>query len=223
MLNFLRRWSLPSKAQIEEWERETEFTPDVWKIEMQEFVYLFEYGEAMREHIRYDIIDQSSYFGATAFTVADNFAMWYHRLGKATYPIAMEVKKNFNIQDVKMLNLTQGNARVRGELHHVRPQALFELDTHRLNGIQFIRKPILLDIPFRKELKIIDVQTGHYTRKMTGQQHHNEIEAFMYVGNPEYWSARLDAGFNFPQGAFIQPEGPKSKPFYYFSNKMNAI
>lgn len=220
MFTFIRNLFRPSlKKIIAEAEREVDFTPDVWDIEQKEFHHLFEYGEAKRDERRYDIISEFSVYQGVAFTQESHFGMWVHDIGPASYPIMLETRRKKVTAPVRMLALGNGSARIRGEWHLIQPEGLIELDKYRLNGIQFLRKPVSIDFPHRKIIDITDQNDGSVTRKTTGEQHYKKIKAYAYFGIKEYWDTRLDAGFDYPTATYNVPTGPKSIPFYDFKSK----
>lgn len=216
MFNRLYAWyfrRLFPARQLIEWSRDEDFSPDVWQLEMRDMVPIFEYGEAMRTGKLYSMLGEHSFCVGVAFTCSSRFRMWQRNLEEVPFPIALEAKGKLKLFPYKAV-MPEG--RIKGELHWVRAGALYALDKQRLNGIQFIRTPIAVDVPHRKELKITNQSDGTYKKVLTGEQHYKKIEAFTYIGVSSYWNDLLDGGFHYPRSRYVTPEGVKSKPYYEF-------
>lgn len=194
---------LPTVTEFNTWT--PPFTPDVSYLEMQEFVPLLEFGDAQRSQPNYRLIDEHSFFEAHAFTTKEAFVMYRHANEEPTAIAFAKGRK------------TRNRARIRGELHMVQSKGIFALDIHRQNGIKFRRIRIPVDLPHREEMIITDPDTGHYRRFLTGLQHYKKIDAYVYLAVPEFWEPKLDGGYEFPLCTLKEPKGPKSKPFYTFS------
>lgn len=206
---FKRRENKPTVTQFSQWMLETQYTPDIAFLESKKFIPVLEYSDAQRDHVNYCQIDIHSYFRAHAFTKDACFKLLMHDNG-GKFAIALKEKKSFfGLADSQP-------ARIRGELHMIEPEGIVKLDTVRQNGVKFKRIPISIDIPFREEIKVWDLPSGHYRKILTGEQHRIVRSAFIYVGIPEYWGPQLDGGYLFPRASYTVPQGAKPKPFYYF-------
>jgi hypothetical protein len=161
------------------------YTPDMHHLQTYEKVRLFVYGEDMSSMPKYEELLGEFEPEATAFTF-ENFETWKHKLGKETYPIALEKRSSTRAYHAwaKADSLNPPWAKVKGEVYLVPPERIFFLDSYRKNGVEFVRKRVHLILPFRHV-------------KYPGFPQLQDMKAWMYVGKPDYWADRLDAGANF--------------------------
>lgn len=104
-------------------------------------------------------------------------------------------------------------AKMRGELHIVRPYTLFKLDTYKENLVQFKRKRVHIVIPYIEEGVN---RNGEAFR--TGEKVYILV-AWMYVGVREYWNKHLDAGFRFKKAGVFSSKRRWLKEYYDFNDK----
>lgn len=194
--------------------REVDFTPDVAALEMKGMVRLFEYGECMTPYVLYKDILCCSVCHGTAFTVEAKFKMVTNTRDK--YPVVLEASRKEQRQ-VAYPYPNGTAARIKGELHSVTPQTLFELDRRRLNGVRFKRVRLQVDVPHHKILSY-DNKHGEPKIVKTGQLH-EVTNAWVYIGIKELWTKHLDGGYNFPSSKLIVPDGINPRPYYHFEGK----
>lgn len=191
------------------------YSPDAWKLELQEFQHLLVYQPY--EEIK-DLVE-ASIPTAVAFTQDAEFGMWKHTDEHMSHPLVMRVSKPKRPQK-HVSRFTMEPGRIRGQLLAIRPYQLFELDTFMMNGVLYQRELVKVEIPYRQVLFVNkpDLIT-------TGVQHFTELEAWMYLGVPDMWDQHMDGGFNYPKMPLRDPSKTnkkKVKPFYaYYDFKDN--
>lgn len=202
--NIPRPWDEPATA----------FTPDFMWLERHEYVLLFVYDELMRNRRHYDeLIGKDSLSLAAAFTYDRDLALWKKKLGDETFPIPLlgadRVYRGAGITSKKLHKMVPDDlgpgllARIKGELHAVRPHAFWNgLDKHYLNGVEFQRQRVKVLVPYRLQLDGVGVDHNVYVQ---------EVRCWMYIGIKDYWRNQLDGGMYFtPVGAYF-PRSPVTK------------
>lgn len=208
MFNFLRQnvsaVSLPSKHEVAWMTEDVSHSPDLGYLEQFEFQLLFSPDETQRGFEKYSLIEDSA-FVCTAYTQS-NFNFWEERVRtKVGTPIPMlATQPTFG-------NIFPPSLKIKGEVHAIRPYQFKNLDNHKENRVQFLRKRVRLVVPYREVLNlpeptepsVIDGIVQPLPLALMGKQgvlspyeKVHLIKAWMYVGNPAYWDDILDAGFN---------------------------
>lgn len=181
------------KDILRRWEAITEFTPDASLLTQYEIIPVFLYGTLMEGYPEAGLVTQFNNMSTlTAFTYG-NFSCWKKKLGKLSFPIAMEPTPS-------PYSLAPANT-VKGQLFFLFPEAFYELDKRFRNGLQFTRKLVPI-CAFNREQR----------RPMVEY----EFEAFMYIGNPEYWENQFDAGYWFEPVQVMNPNKFYPVPYYFF-------
>jgi hypothetical protein len=172
-----------------------EYTPDMWRECRFEWRRLFIPDEMQRGFYRYPLIQENSWFRARAFT-EESFTMWKKKLGEASYAIVLpQAYSNVPL------------AHIGGQLHYVRPNLFKELDKLKLNGLQFIRRPVSVMVPFREQV----------SSRTAGHERVRRCYAFMYVGIADYWNRELDGGYYFEPVRRYESKSAFVKDYYLFS------
>jgi hypothetical protein len=107
-----------------------------------------------------------------------HFSVWRKQLHRASQIIPLESKF-----------LATPFLTIRGELWKVRTERLIALDTIKGNTVQFIRRRVPIIIPSTGFC--VEKGTHEYRMHTRGIE---EREAWMYIGNPEYWTHKLATG-----------------------------
>lgn len=183
--------NLPSPEEARWLTESVDRTPDMSVLEESEFQLLFCPDRTQRGCSQYELIEDSVYL-AYAFTLK-RFNYWLQRDG---LPIPMLATSN------ERLKYFPPPLKIKGEIHAVRPYQFAKLDKAKDNLVSFRRQRIKLLIPHCPKLKIPDrYENGKPVPLMTGQyqlgaERIKPIEAWMYVGEPNYWDGLMDAGYN---------------------------
>ena len=207
-------------AQFKEWalKQSLEYTPDVGILSQYPIQRLFVPDELQRFHPGEDLLRDYSEPLGHGFTKTQ-FSMFKTRLGREYgqyYPVIVEDRFS-----------TSPFARIKGELYAVSAGLFSEqLDRYKENGVQFVRKRIIVDIPFRtvrKELeqKVVITADGKRSSRVTGSTTNTsdlkqiQVKAWMYIASSEFWLPLIDDGFLFqPVKTYTDKSG---KPYYFFS------
>lgn len=205
-----------------------EFTPDMAQLCLRPYQRLFVPDEMMQGRFRNNMLTEEATRRLWAFTV-DNFSAWRRALGKASTIIPLETKFT-----------SMPFAPMRGELWRVPSPVFKELDNYKQNGVDFIRKRVSLAIPITTERKnILHGRSGPYVRTQETRTVDYTIDAWMYVGNPEYWNHKLVTGFKInhikdgdkrsgrivgndtymPVSFYDKPNNDLIEAYYYYSAK----
>lgn len=157
---------------------EGSWTPDRLLIELSsDYVFVFEYGDMQTGMLHHKMLQsEESFVGYTM----DRYYLWTKRQGDFSYPIAL----NKGV-------LNQPRLKVRGELHKIPSWNLRNLDRHRQNGVQFIRK----------KRRILLETVGNNGK-------HLAVNAWVYIGLPSYWEEPLEWDNSFyrerPGASFVR-------------------
>jgi len=180
----------PDADWFEEIERETDFTPDIWRLERYQFQLMFIYGEMMRQHQMHSMVEEFSVPLAKGFTQG-KYSLWKKNLGNVSFPIALDVP--FSGAPLEA---------IKGELYAIQTSQYINLDKFKLNGYHFLRQRVPIVIPYRE---------------IGGYEQSTKIQAWMYVGISDYWVEQLDAGYLFSPVRVFKPSKAWTDKYYYFS------
>lgn len=158
-------------------------TQDTWWMDRHDLQLFFFYGDLMHKRNTLPLLKDNVTKLATAYT-EKNFTVFKKKLGKETFPIALETK----FESVPQLF-------VRGELVGVCYEAYKELDTNEGNGVEFNRKRVTVQVPYRKVMGGGRVSEGLSCN----------VRAWMYVASHKYWSDQIDGGYNFASVRIFSP------------------
>lgn len=185
-------------------------TPDLWWLGKRHLQLIFVYGTQMRGHPQHELIDQHSVYAATTYTDG-KFSLWKKKLGKESFPIAIE-----GSTPLPDGHLAAGwkpptwalppRARIQGELYAIDTQQLIALDKHYQNTLEFQRKRVPLVIPYKKlyripgsamQQQIAEQMGGRFKDEVvTSENDVATVKAWMYIGKSEYWTDQSDHLFS---------------------------
>lgn len=198
-----------TKDQVDQaaydWHRQCLLTPDVWKLEQSMYQLVFVPDDLMQGHRHNNLIAEYGYSGDTplhpgCFTL-ERFTYFKKDLGIESFGIPME-KKFKPLGYIGSYNPSP--SKIRGELYAILSPAIKTLDIHRQNGLQFRRIRTMIHLPYRevrfsKEQPIPNI-TPEFLRT---------VEAWMYVGVPEYWEDRISNLFGINEVKKFELDQPK--------------
>lgn len=204
--------SKPEEAAVA-WHQQNILTPDIWKLEQQQFQLIFVPDDMMRGRINNNLIAEAGYAGDTpvhpaCFTL-ERFTFWKKDLGINSIAIAME-------KEYKPSNFVRTPpipAKIKGELYAILSPRIKKLDIHRQNGIQFKRIRTSITLPYRQ----VEYSSKHPIPNISIEYIHT-VEASMYVGVPEYWDDRIGGIFDIKECNQFELDEPKFwlERFYKF-------
>lgn len=199
----------PDKEFFDKLPKSPRHTPDLFMLEQQQTVLLFEYGNLMKGmpgHNRMLPFQMK----APAFTI-EKFALVKKRLGNGTFPLALRLGLLNTIQNPKLQQITLPNAKIAGEVYVVPATHIPVLDNYRENGVSFIRKRVNLVLP-----QIGD--DGEPAR----------VSAYTYIANKKTWEKpvawdmtfyRREGGRDFGQcNTFHDYKRPWISQYHYFDH-----
>lgn len=220
MLSILKRKPVeivePYEALDQQWvaERmnEAHFTPDVNMLETRIWQALFLCGEDQPGYALYEeLIKPHVYLPegkrpAVAFTRA-KFSMW-----DKTWE---EKESEWEVGDKVIVPLDakfygQNHACIKGYLVMVARQAIYDLDKHWRNRLEFIRRRESIIIP----------QTRYRWTKAHGSEPPEKTitkrRAWFYVGNPKFWDNHIDAGYSSQALERIRSRSPWTEDYIHY-------
>ena len=206
----LKRVKPPPALFFENAAYETSHTPDAAFLERYKYQRIFIYDDMMQGHHAHNWIKDCAVPFCTAFT-AGSFIMKKKKLGKYTFPIALEAKGETNdlVYDPREQDVI---SQIKGELYKIETQELFTLDKRKKNTVECERKRVGLLIPATK------VVWSPFDESWESIERCHVIDAWMYVGINSYWSKQIDAGLFFSP---VQRFNPRSdtwlSEYYYFT------
>jgi hypothetical protein len=194
----------PDETWLHEAVLSREFTPDLHILQQKAKHLLFVYdnvpGVGLNQHLDDPALATNE---MSAFTLG-TFSLWKKSLGVHSYPIALKSE----VERGKYSKCPA--ARIRGELYLVNPNVFVTLDTQARNGVEFTRKKVKTYIPYR-------YSWSQTLGQMPFMERMFPVEAWMYVGNPEFWDQQLDGGYHFQPVKMYAPNRPWHKPYYSFT------
>lgn len=175
------------------------FTPDINLLQQKKLHWLFVCDEMMKHHVCNLLLSENT-LRCTAFT-AGTYTLW-----------KMREKKDF----IKIIPLSEGPAckSVKGELYLVPSETLISIDKYKKNGVQFRRRKIHINIPYRKE-----IWSDVYPKKRVLEKNLATLKAWMYEGITEFWEPLLDGGFTFKEVRSFIPKNDLLEEYYYFTTE----
>lgn len=192
----------PDAASLFEYERKLLFVYDGHQSKHEHFPRLVKYGPTLMD-------GYSNY--PTVFTM-QGFAFFHDTPTQKVIPLHAEEDSFFPC------------AKIKGQLHLVRPEVLVSLDKYYENGVQFRRRRVKLLLPyhqkargpwFTRDGRPLPRALQGWRAKETPEKLHI-IEAHMYIGRKAYWDNRLDGGYSTLQCPILFPNIEKNwLPRYY--------
>lgn len=186
MLEALKFW----KDKPDESTSLPEYPEDYCKLEQYMFQLVFVADEMMKGKKHHSFISEYAHhpepLHPSVYT-SSPFHFFFKDLGHGhSYPFALP-------SDFKPDGWLRGRedpGRIRGELWAVRPRAFISLDIHKQVGVQFRRERIRITYPTTP----IAWSNGRPLPKILPDVV-KTIEAWMYIGIPEYWKDQIGGIF----------------------------
>lgn len=184
-------YQLPDADELRFMKEETRYTPDVAKLEEFEYQLYFACDDTQRGHPKHNLLDGD--YKCPGFT-QQSFNYWFPEVPWDEPSVPMEAEGYLNA-----LKGMPPIAKIKGEIHKVRPSTLISLDIEKQNGIQFLRKKVRIVVPHRALKWVHDVNTippdvEYVADNGLGltKERVCVLRAWMYVGIPEYWDKLLN-------------------------------
>lgn len=192
----------PDAAALFEFKRVWLFVCDGHQSKHEHFPKMLKFGSTL-------VPEYTTY--PTVFTM-QGFEMFYDTPSGQVVPLHAIEKTSFP------------SAKIKGQLHLVRPELIHSLDIRYQNTIQYRRRRIKLIIPYREKLrgpwKTVNgkplPRALQGWRAKEGPEKIHILEAYMYIGRHKYWQSRLDGGYSTLQCPILFPNVEKNwLPRYY--------
>lgn len=199
-------YDLPPKAWFDYARMSASRTPDIAKLEEYEFQLLFACDETQIGHNKYDLIKDGC-------VVCPGFTQSSFNYWDSETPFIPAVP----LKSTSTYNITgfPPNAKIKGQLHAIRPYQFISLDNYKENGVQFQRERVKLIVPYRAVKWLRDpavapldmepitieqgnpyIADGNVPSIYTTKEMVVIIRAWMYIGIPEYWD-KLITNFDY--------------------------
>lgn len=208
-------YDIPPKEWFQYARMASQRTPDIAKLEEYEYQLYFACDETQVKHLKHSLIIGSELV-CPAFTQSA-FNYWTPNVPfLPAVPMKAEGYKN-------LLPGYPPIAKIKGELHLIRPQRFIELDNYKENGVQFLRERIRLIVPYRKVYWLKDISVPPLDADITTLEGSSivlstervvTIRAHMYSGIPEYWD-KLISNFDYTAVQSFQAKNRRWCPEYY--------
>lgn len=197
------------------------FTPDIWELERSEFQRVFIYNEMKLGHRSDPFLPENlAERDATCYTES-YFVLHKKKLGQASQAIATD-------GDLwpHPFGATAERAKIQGDMYVVYSSHIPVLDTYHQNTVEFERRRVRILRPWRNVVRAKDgfPLNGQMldSFKARGIVHSMRgcatMDAWMYVGKPEFWAEQLARQFA-PVKLFTSPNEPWLKEYYAFTLK----
>jgi len=174
MLSFFNGHKIetPAKEWIDALATAQTHSPDISELQQYKAQLLFVVDSLQRGGERHQLLEDGPMFWGTYFT-RNRFSAWEKRPDRTA--VVLEDKY-----------VRTHQARLKGELYCVRPSRFLTIDNAMRNGYGE-EHPF-----FRKRVKVDVLTYSRGERVIVGN------DAWMYVGNPTYWTRRIDDGYSYP-------------------------
>lgn len=204
------------KPDPKDWHLQCRLTPDIWKLEQYHRQLIFVCDDMMKGNKNHSLIAEASASGddpfhPTCYTLKP-FTLWKKDLGTESFPVAMED----GYEPTGFLRWPAEPARIRGELYAIRPYQFIKLDIHRQNGVQFRRIRTAITLPYNQ----VKYTQKRPLPKIAGE-YIETIQAWMYVGVPEYWDNLLGGVFNTKPVDLFEHDKPRTWIDKYYKFKQD--
>jgi hypothetical protein len=189
----MKRAALRKEIQAESVLSGAEFTPDIFHLEQFKSQLLFVHDDMAQLQPNHDLIKEGSLSGFYPFNygyTTKSYSFLKKNLGLKSFPIALDIPIDVANQ---LPTYMSEEYRIRGELYAIRPLQFLKLDTHRQNGVQFIRRRVNINIGYKKlyHHSITDSKGVYHSEYNLGKEQMLTVQAWMYVGREEYWRDQL--------------------------------
>lgn len=219
----IKKDDLPTNREMDVSMRDTLWSPDLYMLEQYKWQLLFVPDEVQRGFPSYDMIAESVFRGH-AWT-RHPFEFWLKELGDDSYPIPMETKNRVEA----VSRYFPPPAKIKGEVHMIRPYQFAELDKYKLNGVKFFRRRIPLLFPYTQLLlkDNVDERNVPLPLALRGKKGTKSPEiiyimrAWMYIGVPEFWRPLLKLGSNYSIVKHYESKSRSwARPYYQFRRRI---
>jgi hypothetical protein len=197
------------------------YTPDASLLSQYDQLPIFIYDRLMEGRDDHDqIVDFISSSGVMGFT-RDHFCTWRKNLGKLSFPIAIPTNErpdNPGWSDLVRETCWWKNASpalVRGVVHLIQRERIYELDKHYRNTVNYIRKKVKIQIPQTK--------SEHSGSVHKDKPYMLTMWCWMYVGKPEHWEPLLDNGYFFSPVRIFNTSHPLVKEYSFFEQPTGEV
>ncbi len=192
-------------------------TPDILKLSAHKWQTIFVVNECQRHQRGHEQLGFVSkvderhttvHYNGFGFTQSDNFVLLKKVLGDKTFPVPLKVAVDQRLgQSGSLLGRP---AKIAGEIFSIRPGNFIDLDNYMLNGLQFQRKRVIIDMPFRSR----DPHSGKLYSDVITQK----IGAWMYLGVDDYWYPELN---RLAPVRLLEKNSDQEK-YYFFNEKFES-
>lgn len=203
---FNGKLAAPDVQWFAEIDNQHHYTPDVNMLEQRQYQHLFLYGED-RPDLGNNMAKMEPFIAdspAIGFT-RDHFSMYEKKLGKESFPIALQAKFGYDAHTC-----------IKGYLVSVEKSVLYNLDNYRRNGDLFQRIRTKVLVPYTRIRWIKDGGNEARGGVQPPERAVKKISAWMYVGVPEYWNDHIDAGYHFSPVPKIVSKSPWMEDYIYY-------
>lgn len=160
MFNFLRQKdveaveSLQFHDAVQNWSKETRFTPDLLALERKLLIPVFLPDECMSTHHKFHLISPDGRKDVTfghAFTIEKYFMLKKETNRNSSVVIFEEgqIRGQAGVLSSLFERGSLETAPIRGELHMLDSDQVIALDNYKENTVKFIRKRIPITIPHK--------------------------------------------------------------------------
>lgn len=188
-------------------------TPDIWQLQQYTRQLVFVCDDLMTGGINNELVSAGSFipraFHPSCYTT-HNYTLWRKDLGEYSFPVALPA----SYKPSGFVRWPVEPAPIRGELWSIRPSQFILLDKHRQNGVQCVRKRVEIRYPYRTVAYDKERPLPH----ISDQTYFTTVEAWMYIGDPNYWDPLIGGVFANSQMELYERDIPVPwmKKYYKF-------
>lgn len=209
-------YSVPMLHEVLAEEAKTKYTPDISKLEEQEWQSVFVCDELKKDHLKHSLLGDDLHYAGPAYT-QKKYRFWENRDDPTVSPIPMKVLD----KESDAVLYFPPPALVKGELWYIRSQQLLTLDTYKQNTVEYRRQRVKVILPHRQVVWLKDpyldpeeTRSGYRPSLKLGPEMVYIFRPWMYLGRRLFWEPHLTA-YNFKPVSLYQSERQWCKQFYH--------
>lgn len=189
-------------------DKDHSWTPDVHVIEKQPFHLIFFYDDMMPGYPEYQaFMQQCSSPQHTAFTLP-TYALHQKEVGRSSKVFAV-LPTSQERTPPWMDPRGAPPAKIKGRLVVVTKEAIYDLDEHYENGVQFDRIRTSALVPYRQ---VLHLESGGI---MLGGTRYWNVKTWMYLGVDKFWYPQLDNGYLTKPVKILRPRDVCLGDYYF--------
>lgn len=204
------------KNMLVDFQNGCDFTPDAAILDQYWAQNIFVYDHMMKGFSKNKhFLQEPAQHRWAGFTQSRNMVLWKKCLGRETLPFALEVEDDMKHGKSSLLGKP---ACINGQIYTVRPYQIRDIDKHLMNGVQYERKRVTVEVPYGRTHLYHQGKSEFHPRVSL-------VKAWMWVGKSDYWKDLMTVGSNFAEvKLYTANEGRENleRQYYFFNENIES-